>query len=138
MTNSFSTTELDAFLDESLPPDRMAAVEQAARDDYDLRNRLATLIGQRDAGMHSLGAVWRRRRLTCPSREQLGSFLMGVLPPEAEDYTRFHLEVIGCRPCCANLADLQSQASQENAEQVEPRRQRYFQSSVGGLQSASD
>ncbi|QDU91178.1 hypothetical protein Pla175_45980 [Pirellulimonas nuda] len=131
----FSTTELDAFLDESLPADRMAAVEQAARDDAGLRDRLSVLVGQRDAGMHSLGAVWRRRRLTCPTREQLGSFLMGVLPAEAEDYTRFHLEVIGCRPCCANLADLQSLVSQSDTQQAEPRRRRYFQSSVGGLRA---
>ncbi len=63
---------------------------------------------ERDRGEHSLGAVWRRERLTCPTREQLGSYLLQVLDEGEQDYLDFHLNVIGCPYCVANLADLQA------------------------------
>lgn len=138
----FTTTELEAFLDESLPPGRMAAIEDALRGgDDSLTEQIAEINGRRDAGLHSLGEVWRRRRLSCPTREQLGSFLLGVLDDGLEDYVRFHLEVVCCRPCVASLEDLQSRqaAANEGAakdNEVEQRRKRYFQSSVGGLRDS--
>jgi hypothetical protein len=42
------------------------------------------------------------------------------------------VEVLGCRYCQANLADLQSQQA-EATQVVRTRRQRYFQSSAGYL-----
>ncbi|MEM6329835.1 MAG: hypothetical protein AAF790_06255 [Planctomycetota bacterium] len=141
MPTTPTPAELEAFLDESLPPERMAAIEDALRGgDATLSARLAEVRGRRDAGLHSLGAVWRSRRLTCPTREQLGSYLLGVLDPGHADYVRFHLEVIACRPCRASLADLQSRQStaSDDAQQAEGRRQRYFQSSVGRLRDAED
>lgn len=136
MADSYSQTELAAFLDEALPPERMATIEQSLKGGDDaLADQLATICGQRDAGMHSLGGVWRRRRLTCPTREQLGSFLLGVLDDGQADYVKFHLEVSGCRPCGASLEDLRAQqsAAQAEAGEVSQRRKRYFQSSVGRL-----
>jgi hypothetical protein len=78
----FSPATLERFLDEALPPDQMAAVEAALRADGALQAALAAAVGRRDAGVHSLGAIWRRHRLSCPTREQLGSHLLGVLPPQ--------------------------------------------------------
>jgi hypothetical protein len=130
----FTDSDLDAFLDEALPPDRMAALEAALRDDEPLRTRLAAAVGRRDAGVHSLAGVWRRHRLTCPSREQLGSHLLGVLDPEQDDYVRFHVETVNCRFCQASLADLREQhAADQTAAQR--RRTKYFQSSAGYLSS---
>ena len=86
--------DLDAFLDEGLPPERMAELELALRDDEELKQRLTAVLGRRDAGIHSLGAIWRRRRLSCPSREQLGSHLLGVLDLGHDEYVRFHLTVV--------------------------------------------
>ncbi len=63
-----------------------------------------------DATLHTLGAIWRRNRLTCLSREQLGSYLLDVLDPEQSEYVTFHLEVIECPFCLANLADLKGKA----------------------------
>ena len=63
---------------------------------------------ERDRGEHSLGAIWRRERLTCPSREQLGSYLLQVLDEAEQEYLDFHLHEIGCPFCVANLADLQA------------------------------
>ena len=74
--------------------------------------------------------VWRRGRLSCPGRHQLGSFLLGALPADLAGYIRFHLETIGCRYCAANLDDLRQAADAASSETVR-RRQKYFQSSAG-------
>ena len=127
-------SQLLAFLDEALPPEQMAEVETALRDDSQLHERLGQLRGMQDAGMHSIGAIWRRHRISCPDRAQLGQFLLGVLDPEVEQYIQFHIQRIGCRFCSANLEDLQRERS-ESATQVATRRRRYFQTSVGHLNS---
>jgi hypothetical protein len=57
-----------------------------------------------------LGAIWNRSRLTCPSRLQLGSYLLEALDPNLADYLTFHLEVIECPFCQANLEDLKAQS----------------------------
>src|SRR5918911_2956436 len=104
--------QLHAYLDDALTDAEMARVEQALRDSEPLRRALRQALQERDRGEHSLGAVWRRERLTCPTREQLGSYLLGVLEEAEQDYFDFHLEVIECPYCVANLADLQA-AQQE-------------------------
>ncbi len=132
MSDRFSNSELEAFLDETLPVERMAVVEEAIRASGELQQRLVAINGRRDAGVHSLGEIWRRHRLSCPSREQLGSFLLGVLPPDVADYIKFHVETIQCRYCTASISDLKSQQSSTEPE-ITRRRQKYFQSSVGHL-----
>ena len=94
MPTKFTNSELEAFLDESLPVERMAAIEDELRNNDALQNELTAINGRRDAGVHSLGDIWRRHRLSCPTREQLGSFLLGVLPRDAADYIKFHVESI--------------------------------------------
>ena len=79
MTTDFSNSDLEAYLDESLPVERMTAIEDALRQNSALQKRLTAINGRRDAGVHSLGEIWRRHRLSCPTREQLGSYLLGVL-----------------------------------------------------------
>ena len=133
MLKQFSNSELEAFLDESLPVERMTAIEDALRHSEELQKRLTAINGRRDAGVHSLGEIWRRHRLSCPSREQLGSYLLGVLPREMADYTKFHVESIGCRYCAASIADLRAQQSAADAEIAQRRRHKYFQSSAGYL-----
>ncbi len=132
MAADFTDAELLAYLDEGLAVERMTAVENALRTSAELRNRSAVLRQKRDAQGHSVGEIWRRGRLSCPTRHQWGSFLLGALPAELAQYARFHLETVGCRYCAANLDDLrqselQSQASSETTQ----RRQKYFQSSAG-------
>jgi DNA repair photolyase len=130
---SFTDADLERFLDEALPGERMAAIETALRADDALRRRLSAIVGRRDAGMHSLGAVWRRHRLSCPTREQLGSHLLGVLEPGLDDYLKFHIEVACCRYCQASLADLRDQHAASDESLSARRRKRYFQSSAGYL-----
>ena len=132
MPKPLCQSDLDAYLDEALPPEEMARIEQALRKDPALGQQLAAINARRDAGVHSLGEIWRRHRLSCPPREQLGSFLLQALPDELADYITFHLEVIGCRYCRANLTDLERHEA-EAPEVVQTRRQKYFQSSAGYL-----
>src|SRR3990167_8202548 len=107
MSKPLSQAELEAYLDEALPVEAMASIERVLRGDPKLAQQLAGINARRDAGLHSLGEIWRRHRLSCPTRELLGSYLLGVLSKEAADYLGFHLEVMGCRVCRANLNDLQ-------------------------------
>jgi hypothetical protein len=102
---------LRAYLADELPPGTLARVEKALRESAELRALLEDVRQDRvDAGLHSLGAIWRRARLTCPSRQQLGSLLLDALDPDLADYLRFHIDVVECPYCQANLADLKGKA----------------------------
>lgn len=128
--SEFTDAELVAFLDEALSDDRSTALEAQLRTDSKLRERLIAVRGRETAGLHTLGAIWRRGRLSCPSREELGQFLLETLSPAQSDYIRFHIETAQCRYCQANLADLQA-ASEVDDKVV--RRRKYFQTSAGYL-----
>lgn len=124
---------LASYLDDALGETDNAKVEQALRASESLRLQLSQLMKERDRGEHSVGAIWRRHRLSCLSREQLGSYLLGVLDDDVQDYIQFHLGTIGCAYCLANVADLKSQ-QEEASGQVQKRRKKYYQSSAGLLQ----
>jgi len=132
MPDNFTDSELLAFLDEGLPVERMAAVENVLRQSAELRTRIAALRQQREVAGHSVGEIWRRGRLSCPTRHQLGSYLLDALPAQLTEYVTFHLETVGCRYCAANLDDLR-QSSQQALTEVAQRRQKFFQSSAGHL-----
>jgi hypothetical protein len=120
---------LRSYLADSLPPGELARVEKALRDSSELRGRLEDVRQNRgDPNLHTLGAIWRRNRLTCPTRQQLGSFLLDALDPELGAYLKFHLEVVECPFCQANLADLQAKASQPSSA-VKSRHNRILRSS---------
>jgi len=125
-------SDLQAYLDEQLPSEQMAAIEAELRKKPDLLKQLSAINARRDAGVHSVGEIWRRNRLSCPSREQLGSYLLGVLGTEQADYVAFHVKTIGCRLCQANVDDLERQ-QKETTETVKTRRTKYFQSTAGHL-----
>jgi len=129
--SEFTDAELAAFLDEALPACQSSELEERLRNDADLRRRLTEIQGRQAAGLHTIGAIWRRDRLSCPSRSELGQYLLEALDAETADYIRFHLRDVGCRYCQANLTDLQ-EASTSTAP-TDDRRKRYFQTSVGYL-----
>ena len=137
MTPNITREQLDAYLDDALSETESARVERALRDSEALQGRLRLVMQERDRGEHSLGAIWRRQRLSCPTREQLGSYLLDVLDEELLAYVRFHLETVGCPYCVANLADLKA-LQQEPADRARQRRQRIFESSAGYLQGCRD
>lgn len=133
MSPVISREMLLSYLDDSLSESETAAVEQALRTSDTLRQQLKQMMSDRDRGEHSVGAIWRRQRLSCVSRDRLGNYLLGVLDDDEQDYVQFHLQTIGCAYCLANIADLQSQQKDGDA-QVKSRRKRYFESSAGLLQ----
>jgi hypothetical protein len=124
----FTREQLAGYLDDALSDTETARVEKALRESEPLRQQLRLLMQERDRGEHSLGAVWRRRRLSCPTREQLGSYLLDALEKEHHDYVRFHLETVGCSFCLANLSDLQTLQTEPPAKTRE-RRKRIFETS---------
>lgn len=135
-TDAVTDDELCAYLDEALSVERMASIERMLRDSVRLRSRAAALAGTRDAGAHSVGEIWRRRRLSCPVRSQLGSYLLGTLDSGSADYVEFHLRTVGCRYCAANLRDLQEAAASSTGR--EQRRRKFFESSAGYLHQFRD
>lgn len=133
----FTREQLHAYLDDALPEAEMARVEQMLRESDALRTALRQAMQERDRGEHSLGAIWRRERLTCPTREDLSSYLFQVHDEARQDYIDFHLHTVECPYCTANLADLRSR-QKETESQAKDRRQRFFASSAGYLQACRD
>lgn len=129
--STISDEDLRAYLAEQLPAARMAMIEQSLRDSEALRRQLAMLARDNDQGGFSVGEVWRRGRLSCPTRGQLGAYLLQALDEGPREYIDFHLQTIGCRVCNANLADLQQATA--SAPEKQRRRRKYFESSAGYL-----
>ena len=61
MARRFTESELEAYLDEALNPDEMALIESALRKQPELVQLLSAINARRDAGLHSLGEIWRRQ-----------------------------------------------------------------------------
>lgn len=131
---NWTDREVSAWLDEQLPVERMAAFEAQLRQDESLRARVAQRIRFQDQGGNSVGEIWQRARLSCPTRSELGGYLLGTLPSASSDYVEFHLQTVGCRLCHANLQDLEEQSQQADDSPV--RRRRFFESSAGLLRSS--
>lgn len=119
------------YLNDALPDPEMATIEKALRDQPEVQTLFQAVREEMDRGEHSVGAVWRRERLSCPTREQLGGFILDALDPDLQAYIEFHLQTIGCPFCQANLEDLQ----RVQAEATEPRtvRRRRIVDSAAGL-----
>lgn len=94
------------YLHDALPDAELASIEKALRESAGLRVLYQEVIEQEDRGEHTVGAIWRRERVSCPTRDQLGGFLLGAGDTELLEYVEFHLKTIGCPYCQANLDDL--------------------------------
>ncbi|MDG2012469.1 MAG: hypothetical protein P8J33_03130 [Pirellulaceae bacterium] len=130
MSDAFTDAELEAFLDESLDPARAQDVEAALANDQELLYRLSRINGRRDAGMHTLGEIWRRNQIGVPTPEHLGNYLLGILSPEEVDYIKFRIETLKCPFTIACLKDLQQQQA-ESQDKTDSRRRKYFNSGAG-------
>ena len=128
-----SRAQLQSYLEDALGEAETSEIEQTLRKSEALRRMLRLIMQEKDRGEHSLGAIWCRERLSCLSREHLGSYLLQALDTAHRDYIDFHIRTIGCSFCSANLADLQS-LHKEPAPKAQARRRRFFESSAGYLQ----
>ena len=79
----------------------------------------------------TVAEIWRDEGISCLKRTTLGRFLLGALDEDWNSYIDFHVQVVGCDRCQANLDDLK----QEEAEAPARERllERCFNSSVGFL-----
>jgi hypothetical protein len=132
VTAEYTISELESYLDEALTSEEMGDIEQALRTQPELLQKLAQINRRRDAGVHSVGEIWRRHRMSCPTREQFGSFLLGVLDDATHAYVEFHLKVVACRFCNANLHDMEQRQAETNDTKA-TRHKKYFDSSAGYL-----
>ncbi|MBN1417245.1 MAG: sigma-70 family RNA polymerase sigma factor [Planctomycetes bacterium] len=76
-----------------------------------------------------LARIWRENLLSCIKRSTLGAYELGVLEEPWAEHVAFHIQVVACEACNANLADLREGSSPE----ARRARERIFQSSVGFL-----
>jgi anti-sigma factor RsiW len=128
---SFTDAELLAYLDEQLPVARSAELERALRGMPALAKRLEALLAEEERTDLSLEAVWRRRRLSCPSRSTWALYVADGLGDALKRYLDFHLHTVGCRSCAANVDDLRRGLDPEA-----PRRtRRVFETSIGRLKT---
>ncbi len=82
-----------------------------------------------ESSSHLLTAVWESQRPSCPKRTTLGKFTLGILPSDWDEFVDFHVNILGCTFCNANLAELQSPTETNSVNE------RLFSSTVGVLQS---
>jgi hypothetical protein len=124
----FSDEELEAYLDEELDAERATRIEKSARENSELLKRLSHINARRDAGVHSLGEIWRRNQIGVPTREQLSQYLDEKLDKDFSDYIKFRVEILRCRITMANLDDLRRRRK-DSKEQSTDRRKKIFQRS---------
>lgn len=110
---------------------KTAALEKLARlaAKHNLVEQPSALVNNEDDTTHLIRTTWQENLLSCLKRSSLGSHALGALDKEWSNYITFHLEVVNCEFCAANLADLQSEKEPLSPET----RKRIFASSVGFL-----
>lgn len=133
MTTEFSDAELESYLDEALDPTRAAELEDCLKEDKGLLSRLSYINGRRDAGIHTLGEIWRRNQVGVPTPEQMGKYLDGSASAEEADYIEFRMEQLKCRFTIALKQDLETQQGESGTGNSADRRSKIFESSAGLL-----
>lgn len=125
----FTDDELIAYIAEELSLRRSKELENRLKDSGRERLRLSKLLLSLDDQPLSLAQIWRERRLSCPPRSTWQAYLAEEIHGEYKSYLQFHLDVMECRYCAANLADLQT----SDESQAEGRVRKIFATSVGQL-----
>jgi hypothetical protein len=127
---------LREYLNDTLPEVEAIVVEKALRDQPAIQALFHQVRQEDDRGEHTVSAIWRRERISCPSREDMRAFLMQAMDQEKIDYIEFHLKTVNCVYCMANLEDLRKM-QQEASEPRTARRKKILDSSAGLLQSVT-
>ena len=120
------------YLNDALPDAELASVEKRLREEPAARLLLEEVRQDEARGEHSVGAIWRREHISCPTRDQLGGYLLQALDDDHFEYIAFHLKTVGCPTCQANLEDLEQKQTQA-AEPRRHRQRRIVDSSAGML-----
>lgn len=125
----FTDAELAAYVAETLAVPRSVALEQALRSSETLRRRVSGVVRNLEDAAPGIGEIWRRRGLSCPTRETWRAYVADGIHGEFREYLRFHLDVVGCRRCAANVDDLRADGDPAAASRV----RKFFETSVGRL-----
>ena len=90
---------------------------------------------QIDQGMlPDLQAIWLDQRPSCPKRTTLGKFSLEILPERWRDFVHFHVKVLGCGFCQANLTEITQQDLPANQTKTgKAINEVLFQSTIGFL-----
>ena len=123
--SNFTPAELESYLDEELDPGRASELELALREDNDLLAQLSQINSRRNAGVHTIGEIWRRNQVGVPTREEVGGYVLQTLGKEMSEYIKFRVEVLKCPFTIANLNDLERE-HHESGEIKKERREKYF------------
>jgi hypothetical protein len=126
----FTDAELAAYLAETLAVPRARDIEQALPKDLALRERLQQVLASENLTAPGISEIWRRRQLSCPTRTTWAAYVAEEIHGEFQEYLQFHLDVVGCRSCAANVVDLQQHGDAAAADRV----RKIFETSVGRLQ----
>ena len=114
MTQITDDDTLRLYLDEALDPQAMATIEKRLRQEPLLLQRLDEIRQSLfDHATHSLGMAWIEGRLTCPARSEWTKHFNGLSETPRSAYLKFHLEVILCPFCLANVTDLRQRQSRK-------------------------
>ena len=137
VSSPFTDAELEAYLDESLDSARATEIEEAIKSDSNLLQRLSVINSRRDAGVHSLGEIWRRNQIGVPTAEVMGNYLLDVLDEEQAAYIKFRMEQLKCPFTVALYDDLLAKQT-ESAELSASRREKFYKTSAGLLKNLED
>ena len=137
MSSPFTDAELEAYLDESLDSARATGIEEAIKSDSDLLQRLSVINSRRDAGVHTLGEIWRRNQIGVPTAEVMGNYLLDVLDEEQAAYIKFRMEQLKCPFTVALYDDLRARQT-ESAELSASRREKIYKKSAILLEGMED
>lgn len=124
----FTDSELEAYLDMSLNPARALELEEQVRQDPAILKRLTQINARRNAGIHTLGEIWRRNQIGVPSREEIVDYLNGFLPAESADYINFRVKQLKCVYTLALIQDVESEKSDREGTSIQ-RQSKVYQKS---------
>ncbi len=73
-----------------------------------LVHMLSEALDSGESDVHfDVGALWKKARVSCPSRHWLARLVAGTLPEGPAGFVRFHLDEMRCEWCQANRDDLE-------------------------------
>ena len=130
--NEFSRELINAYLEDALSETETIRFEKVLLANEEAQKWLRIVREERDRGEHSFGSIWRRERLSCPSREELNGYLHEILEEDAQAYIEFHLTIVACPTCIANRDDLREKQSEK---QEDTQRRRMFLDSSAAMLS---
>lgn len=121
----FTDAELDSYLDESLESSRAADLENELRQYPNLLERLSKINARRNAGVHTVGEIWRRNQVSVPAPEKMQAYLDGELSQDESDYIDFRIKELKCVFTLAIYHDLLAQQN-DPGQHSRDRREKIF------------